>query len=252
MKKNFALTFFILSFLVAFGIIFYSCKHDILYPADYGYKGPCNCPEDSFFQPVDKPCNKDTVYFQNQILPLIQSSCAIPSSNGLPSCHSSNPFEEAKVLTTYIAIKNSGYIKPKNASGSKMIESLTTTSSDDKMPPYPRTPLTAEQIDLITRWINQGALNNYCSGCDTSNVHFSSVIWPLVRDNCKGCHSGTTPSKNVFLDNYQNINAIVNDGRLVKVITGTGGLKRMPPSGALSPCKINQFNIWIANGAHND
>jgi hypothetical protein len=225
-------------------VVLFSCRHDFIYPDDYGYKGPCNCPEDTI--PIyQKPCSPDTVYFQNQVLPLIQSSC------GISGCHDAFPQDDAKNLTTYQKIISSGYIKPYNASNSKMIESITNSNPDDKMPPYPYPSLTSEQISLITKWMNQGALNNYCSSCDTSNVHFSSIIWPLIRDNCKGCHSGTAAPKNVNLENYQQVDAIVKDGRLMGVITGTG-YSFMPPAGKLSPCKQNQIIKWINNGAHND
>jgi hypothetical protein len=244
MKLRTTLLLCSLIFLGSLLTILLSCKHDIIYPDDYGYNGPCFCPEDTTPE-VQKPCNPDTVYFQNQILPFIRSTC------GISGCHDANSQGEAENLTTYSDLIASGFIKAGNASSSKLIEAVTEQDPQDVMPPYPYSTLTQEQINMLIKWINQGALNNYCTSCDTSNVHFSSTIWPIIRDNCKGCHSGTTPSKNVALTNYQEVLSIAMDNRLKGVLKGQG-YKLMPPVGALNSCKVNQIFKWIDNGANND
>lgn len=232
--------------LIIIGISTTSCKHDIIIPSDYGYKGPCNCPTDSIPKVKDNPCNTDTVYFRNVILPLIQSSCA------MSGCHDQNSGGEINPLISYNTIKSSGYIVSGSGSASKLYKQLIKTDPQDRMPPAPNSALTTDQINLIKKWIDQGAKDNYCNSCDTTAFKFSLNIWPIIRDNCMGCHSGATPAKSVSLTNYTQVNAIVADGRLKNVLTASNGYKQMPTAAKLVSCKILQINKWIANGAKND
>ena len=234
--------------ILIFSISLISCKHEILVPADYGYKGPCNCPDDVV---VPIPCNPDTVYFRNTILPFIQSSCGIPNQPG-KGCHDGSPTSELDALISYSTIMCCGYVKPGNANGSDMYEKITEPDPLDRMPPPPTPSLTQEQINLIKKWIDQGAKDNYCTSCDTTAFKFGADIWPIIESSCKGCHSGATPAKGVLLTNYTEVNAIVLDGRLINVLYATNGFKQMPTSGKLNSCKLTKINKWIANGAPND
>ena len=228
--------------ILVFGIT--SCQHDIIIPADYYYKGPCNCPSDSIPTIKDNPCSSDTVYFRNVILPLIQSSCA------MASCHDVNSGGERKPLVSYTTIMS--IVVAGSSSSSQLYRKLSETDPQDRMPPAPNSPLTQAQKDLIKKWIDQGAKDNYCSSCDTTAFKFALNIWPVIRDNCMGCHNGTNASKGVLLTDYTHVKAIVTDGRLVKVLNALNGFKQMPPAGKISTCKIVQINKWIANGAPND
>ena len=231
--------------MIILGISNSSCKHDIIIPSDYGYKGPCHCPDDSIPTLPKNPCDSDTVYFRNVILPLIQSSC------GSTNCHDQNSSEK-RPLISYNTIRQSGYVVSGNANKSEMYKKLTETNPQDRMPPAPKTPLSQAQINLIKKWIDQGAKDNYCSSCDSTNIKFALNIWPIFRDNCMGCHSGSTPSKGLLLTNYTQVNGIVLDGRLKNVLIAANGYVQMPPGGRLVPCKIILINKWITNGAHND
>jgi hypothetical protein len=234
--------------VLIFSISFVSCKHDILIPADYGYKGPCNCPDDVV---VLIPCNPDTVYFSNTILPLIQSSCGIPNQPG-DGCHDAGASGELNPLIDYTTIMNSGYVVAGNSNNSDMYDKITKTDPLDRMPPPPTPPLTQEQINLIKKWIDQGAKNNYCTSCDTTAFKFGADIWPIIDVSCKGCHGTTNPAKGVQLTNYTQVKAIVDDGRLKNVLYATNGYKQMPIGGKLNNCKLTKINKWIANGAPND
>lgn len=91
------------------------------------------------------------------------------------------------------------------------------------------------------------------SVCDTINpVTFSGAIWPEIQNTCKGCHSGSSPSGSVVLTNYTNVAAAAANGSLLNSLHGTGVPRKMPPGSSLSPCKINQFEIWVRNGALNN
>ena len=69
-----------LAILTAFTILV-SCTHDPLFPND---------PE----PPVSATCHPDTVYFQNEILPLFTANCASAGCHG-----ATNPADGLSLLT---------------------------------------------------------------------------------------------------------------------------------------------------------
>lgn len=190
------------------------------------------------------PCSQDSVYFVNDILPLIVSSCA------KSGCHDAATHREDIVLTDYSHIME--FVTPFNPSNSRLYTSVNG-GNEDRMPPPPNAPLTQDQINLIYKWIEQGALNNYCdAGCDTLNVTFSGTISPLVNTYCKGCHSGSSPGGGIDLTSFTGVQSVALNGKLDGAIHGAAGYFIMPPSGALSDCQIREIDIWIAAGAPNN
>ncbi len=183
--------------------------------------------------------------FQRDILPVLQSSCAISG------CHDATTHEGGYNYTSYSNTMNS--VSSGNPADSKLYEVITIGEAEDRMPPNPYAPLSAEVIDSIYKWISYGALNEYCGeACDTvSAITFSGIIWPIVEQNCRGCHSGTSPSGGVSLTNYSQVAAQASNGKL----TGTlrdGTYVLMPPAGALSECRIRQMEIWVQAGFQNN
>ena len=193
------------------------------------------------------PCSPDSVYFTNDILPLITSNCT------MSGCHDgSGHSDDARSLISYSAILGSGYVRAGSPSSSKLYTSLRG-SGEDRMPRSPVSPLTAAQDSLIMKWIAQGALNNSCDGnCDTTNVTYSGSIAPIIQNACYGCHSGSSPSGNVLLTNYSQVLTQVQTGKLLGGVTYTTGFNAMPPTGELSACDVNAFKIWVAKGAPNN
>jgi len=199
--------------------------------------------------PVGIPCDPDTVYFENYILPLLQSSC------GIIGCHDPASATEGVILTDYANIIATGGVRAFNPENSELYEKITSDEPDEMMPPTPRAPLTPDQIDAVYKWIAQGALNNHCEDedCDTLNVTFSGTIWPVVQNRCFGCHSGASPSGGISLENYDNVVEAVNSGRLMGAIKHENGFSAMPKNGSkLSDCNISQFQKWINNGTPNN
>lgn len=187
-------------------------------------------------------CDPDTVYFQTTILPLVVSSCATTK------CHDQASHKDGIILTDYQTIISTGNIKPGNPNDSEFFEVLTD-SDDDMMPPAPYASLTSEQIKLIKKWIQQGAEDNSCNeGCDLSNVTFTSVVWPMMQNNCIGCHSGSNPGGGVPITNYNDVLAMANNGTLMGSVRYETGYSPMPINNQLSDCKIDQLQIWIDNG----
>jgi len=168
----------------------------------------------------------------------------------MANCHDVNSGGERQPLVSYNTIMR--YVVGGSSSSSQLYRKLSETDPQDRMPPAPYSALTQEQKNLIKKWIDQGAKDNYCASCDTTAFKFGLNIWPIIRDNCMGCHSGTAPQKGLLLTDYAHVKVIVDNGKLINALNATNGFKQMPPTGKLLSCKITQINKWIANGAPNN
>jgi mono/diheme cytochrome c family protein len=193
------------------------------------------------------PCDPDSVYFVNQIFPLLKSNCAIEG------CHGNGSMEDDVELSTYSSIINTADVEAFNANKSDLYKAITETDLEDRMPPLPANGLSQEQIDLIAKWINQGALNNGCDDCDSTNTTFALFVSPFIKNSCQGCHSGPTPSGDISLTNYDQIKTQALNGNLMGTIRHEAGYVAMPYNqGKLDDCKIDQILSWIEDGALNN
>ncbi|MDT7828183.1 PSD1 and planctomycete cytochrome C domain-containing protein [Pricia sp. S334] len=97
--------------------------------------------------------NSDPVDFSTQIKPILNSKCITCHGGVKKSGDFSLLFEEDA-----FAINESGKpaIIPGDASGSELIRRVHETDPELRMP-YEKPPLSEEEIDLLTRWIDQGA-----------------------------------------------------------------------------------------------
>ncbi len=208
-----------------------SCKHEIeLIPQET----------------TSNSCDKDTVYFENDVLPLIISSCA------KSGCHDKASHKDDIILDSYENIMDHGEIKPGKPNSSELIEVMLESDPSDVMPPPPLSPLSSEEIGMISKWISQGANNNSCNDCDTSNVSYSQTISKIISTNCSACHNANNATGGVILDSYSEIKKEVDSKRLKKTINHLPGFKVMPPGYKLSDCNIKSIEIWIQNGAPNN
>ncbi|MBN2172620.1 MAG: cytochrome c [Bacteroidales bacterium] len=195
-------------------------------------------------------CDPDTIYFQNDVLPLLQSSC------GIAGCHDQQSAQDGVVLTSYLSVMQTAGVVPFDPQESEIYEVITENDPDDRMPPPPAAPLNSDQIQIIYKWIAQGALNNYCDqeDCDSVNVIFSETVFPIIQNKCYGCHSGSNPSGGISLTNYNQVKAqasipVGSPGSLLGAITWANGNTPMPQNGnQLSECNIAQIRNWIDDG----
>lgn len=232
--------------LALMGLAFLACTHEPYYLEPVDTDGLVIDDGTDPGAIVSSTCDSDTVYFQNQILPIFISSCAVSG------CHDQTTHEEGLVLTNYDNIMRG--VVAGNPSQSKYYKVITLEETDDLMPQDPTTGqgyrLPDEQIALIKKWIEQQAYNNYCEECDTTDYTFSTRISPIVGTSCAtstGCHaSGSSYGE---FTSYNNIKPYVDNGSIYdRVITQ----KSMPPSGALPECDIEVLKKWIEAGAPND
>lgn len=231
---------FFLVTIVFLTALIISCKHQI--------PGVTDSPGSGDNPPASSTCSPDTAYFQQQVLPIFVSNCA------MSGCHDPSSHEEGLVLTSYSGIMSGG-IRPGNPGNSKIYKVITTSNAEDRMPQPPRNPLSQEQINLINRWISQGAKNNSCvsATCDTANVTYSASIRPIITGKCQGCHSSTSPGGGYDFTTYAGVKARVDDGRLWGAVNYMPGYSAMPKNGIrLSTCDLAKIKKWMDAGAPNN
>ena len=101
-------------------------------------------------------CDPDTVYFENDIFPILISNCAISG------CHDNESHEEGINLSSYTKVMSSDVVDISDPWDSELIEKATENDEDDIMPPPPMDPLSDDEINMIVLWMEQGAKNNSC------------------------------------------------------------------------------------------
>ncbi len=238
MKPKFLLIVALLGILVV--MLLNACVHELPIPPDgTGGGGGTVTP------PVTPTCSADTVYFQNSVLPLLNSSCA------MSGCHDAASHKSGIILNSYANISKAG-VKPGNPNGSK-IYTVLSASGGDRMPPPPAPAFTQAQKDIIYKWILQGALNNVCNGCDTATFTFAGAVGPIMNTYCKGCHNPNSLGGGYDLSTYNGVKSAAASGRLMGSINHTSGYSAMPQGGSkLSDCQITQVQKWINAGSLNN
>ena len=216
-------------------------------------------PMDTMTNPIDTmdidtidngmPCDPDVVYFQNDILPILQGSCAFSG------CHDADSASDGVILDNYENVLNTADVEPFDLSDSELYEVITANDQDQVMPPDGN--LNNETISLIAQWILQGALNLECdqetSDCETENVSYSGFVAGIFDTSCNGCHSTTEAFGGVILDQYEMVKIEVDNGKLFGAINWSEGFERMPQGqDQLDSCTIVKIKSWIDEGAQNN
>ncbi|MFM7672925.1 MAG: c-type cytochrome domain-containing protein [Bacteroidota bacterium] len=215
--------------LIAAGII--ACRHEILPP----YGGAT----------VSETCSSDSVYFVNDIQPLLNSNCA------MSGCHDNASHKDGVRMTDYANIMEE--VKAGNAPDSKLYKVIIRTDNE-RMPPPPMNPFTTAQKALIQKWINQGAKNNMClSRCDTNTFTYAGSVKPLLDSKCVGCHAPGNLGGGVDLSTYTATRVTALNGKLYGSINHSAGYSPMPKNSVkLSTCEIRQVQRWIQAGSLNN
>lgn len=228
----------------------FSCRHNPFGPLDEGPIIIDTMPNDTTVT-GGTPCNPNIVYFNLDILPLLRSRCAFSG------CHDDASAQEGVILTSYQKVMQTADVVPFNLSESDLYKAITDDDPGDRMPLAPNAPLSQDQINLIGKWILQGAQNLECDAnagqCDTQNITFSGTIRPIIQNNCQGCHSGTAPSAGINLSTHSGVAAVAANGTLYGVVERLPGYIPMPYGGNRLPqCTIDKIKAWIDAGAPNN
>ncbi len=232
---------------IAFG--FLSCKHDVGSVADNGNTtGGGTNGNTGGTNNGGSNCDTNKVYFQQQVLPVLLSNCA------MSGCHDAASHKEGVILTSYQSVMTTADIRSGRPFDSELYEVIIETDPRKRMPPLPNNPLSAQQIQLIYNWIQQGAQDLTCQDlCNVSNFTYGGTIKNIISNKCQGCHSGGTPQGGIDLSTYNGVKAKVDDGRLWGSVNHLAGFSPMPKNGAkLSTCELDQIKNWITAGAPNN
>jgi uncharacterized membrane protein len=196
------------------------------------------------------PCDPNKVYFEKSVRPIINSNCA------MSGCHDAATHQDGVNLSTYEGIR--AQVSPGRPGDSEIMQVITETDEDKRMPPWPKDPLTQQQTDLIRKWIEQGADNAVCdegggpANCSPANVSFANEIQPILNTNCIGCHSGSTLSGGVNLSTHAGVQAVAQTGKLYNAVSQNGQATPMPPNGKLAACDIQKIKVWVDEGFKNN
>jgi hypothetical protein len=218
-------------------LVLFACRHQLDGLNNGGNGNGGNNPP-----PVVSNCSPDSVYFVNDIMPLVSSNCA------MDGCHDNITHADGVNLTTYSRIMK--YVSPGNAANSKLYKVVVKTDGD-RMPPPPQPPFTAEQKAKIQKWINQGAKNNSCTGnCDTTVFTYSGAVKNIMGNKCAGCHNPANLGGNIDLSTYSAVRAVALNGKLYGSVAHQPGFSPMPKNATKLPdCEIRQIQKWVDAGS---
>ena len=226
---------FSINSLLIVGILlaFTACKNEV----------PAISEIDTVPPAISIACSTDSVYFVNTIKPLLISNCA------MAGCHDAITREEGIDLTTYNGVMRE--VVAGNAAKSSLYKSMVRTDKD-RMPPPPMPAFTADQLTKVRTWINQGAKNNGCSSCDSTDIKFSTAVKVIIQNKCQGCHNPSSLGGGIDLSTYTAIKASALSKKLVGSISWASGFSKMPQTAKLPDCEIAQIKNWVAAGSLNN
>ena len=209
-----------------------------------------------------------TVDFHRDVRPVLAEACF--------ACHGPAEATRQAELRLDTADFIGSVVLPGNAEGSALFQRLTTEAPIGRMPPLSsgRT-LTAEQVDLVRQWIEQGAhwgtevpaVQVQADRATSSGrvVDFGREVRPLLAENCFACHGPDEQARQagLRLDVQEGVFAdrgafggpaiVAGDAEeslLVHRVSAGDPVTRMPRGGeALSESDVETLRLWIDQGA---
>lgn len=89
--------------------------------------------------------------------------------------------------------------------------------------------------------------------CSTADMSYQNDIFPIIDNNCLGCHDAASNFGGITLEGYDLLKVYVSNNQLLGVIKHEPGFSPMPKNSAqLLECEIEKIEAWIANGAPNN
>ncbi len=201
---------------------------------------------------------EEKVDFVKQVLPIFQQNCA--------KCHGEKRGSAGLRLHTAAALKvkwdkQKNLIVPGKPEESELYKRLTLPKDDKKRMPKGGEPLAKDKIDLIARWIKEGAV--LPGAAAEPKVDFAKQVLPILQQNCEKCHGEKRASGGMRLNTAAGLKAkwdkakdlIVagkpEESELYKrLVLPKDNKKRMPKGGEpLAKDKIDLIAQWIKDGA---
>jgi len=194
------------------------------------------------------------VSFEREVMPLLEQRCN--------KCHYPEEQRGGLDLTRISTMMRGGddlgaALVPGKPEESPIIQVLTGA----KKPEMPKKgeKLPAAEIDLLRRWIQEGALDDTTLFDPVDVAFFEKEIRPVLAERCFKCHAGDEPEHGLRLTSRQSIltggerGPAVVAGKpdvslLMKAIRHDGELKMPSRGDKLSDAQIAAFEKWITKG----
>ncbi len=93
-------------------------------------------------------------------------------------------------------------VEPSNADASYLVHKIDGSAGGGAQMPLYKPPLSADQIDLVKQWINEGALPASASGNQQSLIQatLSDIQKYIFDTECISCHAGENPAGTLNLE----------------------------------------------------
>jgi hypothetical protein len=227
--------------IIAGAVLLASCEHTVQANLE---------PEPEVLPPCD---NAGRVHFDNDLMPIITSHCAIPG------CHDAQTPTAFIDLSNYDAIMNAKVlgepiVVPGDKMNSKLYRAVRGLDLIFMPAPYQK-QLNNQQRAMFGRWIDEGAQRlDPCVdlSCDTTKFDWSTTIRPIMDVYCRGCHFKDYPGGGINLDYHSQVQEAALDGLLWESVIGQAPARLMPLDKPMPDCQITQIRKWIENGAPRD
>ncbi|MBM62977.1 MAG: hypothetical protein CL484_08530 [Acidobacteria bacterium] len=226
--------------------------------------------------PIQNP--QESLDFNQDVRPVLAEACF--------ACHGPADATRQADLRLDTSDFIDSVVVPGDAEGSRLFQRLTTDESIGRMPPVSSgRSLTAEQIDLVRRWIDAGAeWGSELASADgggtpvaARSVDFAREVRPLLSENCFTCHGPDEGSRQrglrldvpegPFADRGQFGGPVIvpgnaDDSLLIHRVSANDLAVRMPfrrgtvsavePGGeedGLTASEVETLRLWIDQGA---
>jgi hypothetical protein len=131
------------------------------------------------------------VDFAHEIVPLVKAHCG--------KCHTGRRQEGELSMNTHASLLKSKVVVPGKSGESSLIARVTSKDPEERMPPEDE-PLTAAQVDLLRRWINEGA--KYEDGFSFAGKQSSSLPLALTKPELPPPANGRNHPIDRIVDGY--------------------------------------------------
>ena len=89
--------------------------------------------------------------------------------------------------------------------------------------------------------------------CITDSMSYQTDIYPIINNNCLGCHNSSAVQGGSDISNYELLTPYIESGSLLKSIKHESGYSAMPKdAGKMSVCQIAKIDAWISQGAKDN
>jgi len=95
-----------------------------------------------------QPAAAKLVDFSHHVVPVLKKHCA--------ECHGGEKSEGGFSINTRGLVLDDKHVVPGKAESSRLVELITSRDADDQMPPKEKPRLSAAEIEVLRRWIDQG------------------------------------------------------------------------------------------------